>query len=118
MSQNGGMQMQTPTVEAEPEPIKRRKKASELIPPSQRAAHSLRQFAAMFGREQSWAYRRMYDGDIKVFKGPDGQFMVPHSEVERLLSQATTYTDEMAGEPVPRKKGKTLKGRAMNAAIK
>ena len=70
-----------------------------------RAAYTMREFAALFGKQVTWAYRMMYDGKIKVIPSSAvrGEFMVPRSEVERLQSQATTYSDEIAGKPVPRK---------------
>jgi hypothetical protein len=65
----------------------------------------------LFGREQTWGYRLKYAGKIKVIPSSEcggGGDMVPHSEVERLLSRATTYSDEIAGKAVPKQKqGKT-----------
>lgn len=53
-----------------------------------RAAYSLEEFAELFGRSRTWAYRRMYAGDIKVIRGM-GQIMVPTPEIERLQSAAS-----------------------------
>jgi hypothetical protein len=71
-----------------------------------RAAYSLQDFASLFGREKTWAYRLKYDGKIKVIPSSEcrGGDLVPHSEVERLLSTATTYSDEIAGKAVPKRK--------------
>jgi hypothetical protein len=70
-----------------------------------RAAYSIPEFSALFGREQTWGYRMVYSGKVKVIPSGDirGGNMVPHSEVERLLSLATNYSDDIAGKPVPRK---------------
>ena len=78
-----------------------------------REAHTMPEFAALFGREVTWAYRMKYAGKVKVIPSSaflGGGDMVPHSEVERLRSQATTYTDEIAGKPVPRKATGKRKG--------
>jgi hypothetical protein len=75
-----------------------------------RAAYPMRGFAALFGKEKTWAYRMMYAGKLKV-SVIGGEFMVPHSEVERLLAEATTYSDDIAGKAVPRKKQTNGKGR-------
>ena len=71
-----------------------------------RAAYTMPEFAAFFGREQTWAYRMKYQGKIKVLPSAallGGGDMIPHSELERLLSKKTNYSDEIAGVPVPRK---------------
>jgi uncharacterized protein (DUF2384 family) len=69
-------------------------------PKPARAAYTLSEFAALFGREQTWAYRMKYRGKIKVLPSEEflhGGDMVPHSEVERLLSKATnTRTRQQA----------------------
>jgi hypothetical protein len=72
-----------------------------------RAAYSIPEFSALFGREQTWGYRMVYGGKVKVIPSDDirGGNMVPHSEVERLLSKAQTYDDSMAGRAVPKRKG-------------
>jgi hypothetical protein len=76
-----------------------------------RAGYPMREFAALFGKEKTWAYRKMYAGQLKVIPpSVAGEFMVPHSEVERLLSEAQPYSDEIAGKPVPRKATSKRKG--------
>ena len=71
-----------------------------------RAAYSIPEFSALFGREQTWGYRMVYAGKVKVIPSDDvrGGNMVPHSEVERLLSKAQTYNDDIAGKAVPKRK--------------
>jgi hypothetical protein len=77
-----------------------------------RAAYSIAEFAGLFGREQTWGYRMVYGGKVKVIPSDDirGGNMVPHSEVERLLLKAQTYNDDIAGKAVPRRKGSPVKG--------
>jgi len=76
----------------------------QIVAPFPRAAYSIPEFSALFGREQSWGYRMVYGGKVKVIPSGNirGGNMVPHSEVERLLSKAQTYSDDIAGRAVPR----------------
>jgi hypothetical protein len=79
----------------------------QIVAAFPRAAYSIAEFAALFGREQTWGYRMVYGGKVKVIPSEDirGGNMVPHSEVERLLSKAQTYNDDIAGTAVPKQKG-------------
>jgi hypothetical protein len=79
-----------------------------------RAAYSIPEFSALFGREETWGYRMVYAGKVKVIPSDSvrGGNMVPHSEVERLLSEAVSYSDEIAGKAVPKKKQPKQKGRS------
>jgi hypothetical protein len=73
----------------------------------------MREFAALFGKQVTWAYRLKYAGKVKVIPSSEcggGGDMVPHSELERLLSEAQPYSDEIAGKPVPRKATSKRKG--------
>ncbi len=60
------------------------------IPLRDRAALSPADFASLFGRVPVWAYRRIWDGSIKVVPGI-GRKMIPQSEVQRLLDSAEVY---------------------------
>lgn len=57
--------------------------------PSQRVAYTLGEFAAMMGKERTWAYRQVQAGRLKVITGY-GTMMVPATEIQRLLGEATT----------------------------
>ena len=57
------------------------------IPLTQRAALTPREFAAQFGRSQTWAYRLIYARAIKVIK-PAGALLIPRAELDRLLNGA------------------------------
>ena len=49
------------------------------------------EFASLFGRHYTWAYRQIYAGKVKVISNL-GRIMIPRSEVDRLLQQTETYT--------------------------
>jgi hypothetical protein len=72
------------------------------------AAYTVTQFARLFGKERTWGYRMLYAGKVKALPPEatiSGDLMIPHFEVERLLSGAVPYSDEIAGKAVPKKKG-------------
>lgn len=60
------------------------------VPLSERAALKPAEFAAIFGHHQTWAYRQIYAGKIKVISDM-GRFMIPRSEVDRLQNKAAIY---------------------------
>jgi predicted site-specific integrase-resolvase len=57
---------------------------------SERIVVTPREFASLFGRHYTWAYRQIYAGNIKVISKL-GRMMIPSSEVDRLLKQNSTY---------------------------
>jgi predicted site-specific integrase-resolvase len=64
---------------------------ASTIKPSERVVLTPTEFAAIFGRHYSWAYRQIYAGNIKVISKL-GRMMIPRSEVDRLLQGKETYT--------------------------
>lgn len=50
-------------------------------------AYSPAKFAALFNHDQSWAYRLICAGKVKVITD-FGRMMIPASEVERILASA------------------------------
>jgi hypothetical protein len=60
------------------------------IPISERAALTPAEFAALFGHEQSWGYRQIYAGKVRVIKG-HGRMMIPKGEIERLQQMAAFW---------------------------
>ena len=50
-----------------------------------RAAYSPCEFAAMFGRSQTWTYRRLYEGAIQAVK-IGGRMMIPATEADKLIN--------------------------------
>jgi len=55
-----------------------------------RLAYSPAEFAALFGKHPTWAYRQLYKGTVKAITRY-GRIMIPQSEAERVLSSATEY---------------------------
>lgn len=48
------------------------------------------EFASLFGREKTWAYRLLWGG--KIMSIPEaGQILIPTSEVARFCSSATRF---------------------------
>lgn len=56
----------------------------------ERVAFSPGEFAALFGKEQTWGYRQLYSGKVKATT-EYGRTMIPASEVERILATAGIY---------------------------
>lgn len=48
------------------------------------------EFAAIFGKERTWAYRQMYKGKVQAITDL-GRTMIPKTEVDRLLKEAGRY---------------------------
>ena len=55
-----------------------------------RVAFSPGEFAALFGKSQTWGYRQIYAGKVKTIT-EHGRILIPASEVERILGKAGTY---------------------------
>jgi predicted site-specific integrase-resolvase len=51
------------------------------IKPSERLVLTPTEFAAIFGRHYSWAYRHIYAGRVRVISKV-GRIMIPRSEVD------------------------------------
>lgn len=72
------------------------------------------EFAAIFGKSQTWGYRQLYAGKVKALTGY-GRIQIPATEVDRLLSEAGRYlglsssVEKIASaHPKPRKERVTL----------
>ncbi|HEV2692913.1 MAG TPA: hypothetical protein VG347_08475 [Verrucomicrobiae bacterium] len=57
---------------------------------TQRVTFSPGEFAALFGKAQTWGYRQLYSGKVKATT-EYGRIMIPASEVERILATAGIY---------------------------
>lgn len=57
---------------------------------SKRVAFSPGEFAALFGKSQTWGYRQIYAGKVKAIDDY-GRILIPANEVERLLKSAGIY---------------------------
>jgi predicted site-specific integrase-resolvase len=67
------------------------KKLSNDLPLSEKAVLTPTEFAALFGRTYTWAYRQIYAGKVQVLTQL-GRMMIPRSEVDRLLQDKEIYT--------------------------
>jgi hypothetical protein len=56
----------------------------------QRVAFSPGEFAALFGKSQTWGYRQLYSGKVKAIT-EHGRTLIPAAEVERILATAGIY---------------------------
>jgi len=63
--------------------------------PIERVAITPEEFGAQFGRSASWAYRRIYAGQIKVLHGFRPR-LIPITEVHRFLKKAAIFTGNTA----------------------
>ena len=59
----------------------------------QRVTFSPGEFAALFGKSQTWGYRQLYAGKVKSIT-EYGRILIPASEVERILAEAGIYNGE------------------------
>lgn len=66
----------------------------------ERVTFSPGEFAALFGKHQTWGYRAIYSGKVKAIT-EYGRIQIPAAEVERILSSAGRY------EGMPKKPAKT-----------
>lgn len=64
-----------------------------------RAAYKPKEFADLFGRSESWAYRQIYAKKVKVLSG--GRLLIPKSEVNRFLKEAGEYTPKRRASKRP-----------------
>ena len=59
-----------------------------------RVAYSPGEFAALFGKHQTWEYRQLYRGTVKAIT-QCGRIMIPRGEVDRLLCSAKPYNGKI-----------------------
>ena len=71
-----------------------------------RVAFSPGEFAALFGKSQTWGYRQIYAGKVKTIT-EHGRILIPAKEVERILGTAGVYNGL---KPKVAKLGKKLEG--------
>ena len=57
---------------------------------AERVAFSPGEFAASFGRSETWGYRQLYSGRVKAIQ-ISGRLLIPKSEIDRLLAEAVVY---------------------------
>lgn len=64
----------------------------------ERVTFSPGEFAALFGKSQSWGYRQIYAGKVKTIT-EYGRILIPASEVEKILGTAGRYEGMKAKPP-------------------
>ncbi len=69
-----------------------------------RVAFSPGEFAALFGKSQTWGYRQIYAGKVKAIT-EHGRILIPANEVEKILGTAEIYS----GRPTPAVKARLEK---------
>ncbi len=68
----------------------------------QRVAFSPGEFAALFGKQQTWGYRQIYAGKVNAIT-EHGRILIPAAEVERILAKAGTYNGLKVKVRVPKR---------------
>ena len=58
--------------------------------PFERVAFSPGEFAALFGKSQTWGYRQIYGGKVKAIT-QHGRILIPAAEVDAILKTAGVY---------------------------
>lgn len=56
----------------------------------QKVTYTPAEFAKVFGKERTWAYRQLYAGKVNAIS-EFGRTLIPQSEVDRLLQAAGRY---------------------------
>jgi len=67
----------------------------------ERVTFSPGEFAALFGKSQTWGYRQIYAGRVNAIT-EFGRILIPAKEVERILETASRYEGQ-----VKRRRSKT-----------
>lgn len=63
---------------------------NETIETVKKSFYRVAEFATLFGKDRSWAYRLLYAGKIQAITGY-GETMIPQSEYDRLLNDKQRY---------------------------
>lgn len=70
-------------------------------PSPERVAFTPKEFAAAFGRSETWGYRQLYSSRVKAIQ-ISGRLLIPKSEIDRLLAEAEVYDGVPARAPKAR----------------
>ena len=74
------------------------------IDAAQRLGFSPKEFGVLNGRSPTWAYRRIYQGDVKVIANA-GRILIPRSEVDAFMARATQYNPQAKPRRSEKKNG-------------
>lgn len=69
----------------------------------ERAALSPKEFAALFGKSQTWGYRQIYAGKVNAVTEV-GRILIPITEIEKILSTAGRYSAKKKSAPEEEKR--------------
>jgi len=69
----------------------------------ERAALSPKEFAALFGKSQTWGYRQIYAGKVNAVTEV-GRILIPITEIEKILGTAARYSAKKRAAPEDEKK--------------
>ena len=58
--------------------------------PLERVAFTPKEFAAQFGKSETWGYRQIYAGNVKAIT-QYGRRLIPASEVDKILKTAAVF---------------------------
>lgn len=59
------------------------------------------EFAALFGKSQTWAYRQLYAGKVEAVSGY-GRVLIPVTEVDKILKTSGRYLGAQATPEKPK----------------
>jgi hypothetical protein len=71
--------------------------ARESIPLDERLGYSPAEFASLFGRSPTWAYRQIYAGRVKPIDDC-GRIIIPRVEVESVIARRREYNPTQGGK--------------------
>jgi len=66
----------------------------------ERVAYTPKEFAALFGKSQTWGYRQIYSGAVAATT-EHGRTLIPAREVEKILGTAQTKGKKPQVPPLP-----------------
>ncbi len=78
----------------------------------ERVAYTPKEFAALFGKSQTWGYRQIYSGAIAATT-EHGRTLIPAREVEKILgtAQAKGKKSQSAAQPPEKPRDNSLRSK-------
>lgn len=72
--------------------------ARKLVPLGDRLGYGAAEFAGLFGRSVTWAYRQIYAGRVKPI-ADCGRILIPRSQVDLFLAKCADYNPKRKAKP-------------------
>ena len=69
--------------------------------------YSPAEFAAIFGKSQTWGYRQLYAGKVKAIT-EYGRTLIPKAEVDRVLQEVAIYEGVKKAKVEPKPKANAV----------